>query len=1105
MRNRIQSLLSFAVAATMLVGISGIIPVQQVYADPGDKILSQTGRNFSAWLTPHPIGDSIEVNQYTEWPAGLAADRSFWGGAFDGENIWMAPLEGNQIVKFNKRTGVMKGFDLSAIGGGFNPTRYNFNGAIFDGQSIWFLPASSNPLVRIDKDTEKFTTYNNWPAGISGSNISFSGGVFDGKHLWLTSIYDNSIVKVDTSNGTMTQQKDWPSGATPSSSAFSGAIFDGQSIWLIPGTAASVIKIDKDTGEITEHKDWPTPNAAKPGRFDGGTFDGQNIWLAPITGETLVKIDKASGKMTGYNIWSSARGAMFDGQDIWLISKNFLKIDKDTGKIRSLTLPPAASNPSLQLFDGVRLWVLPSGKKDQLTSIGPKVKIVPDQPLTTLNLNGRKLSLTIPADYAFSSTLNKDGFKLNKAPAGLAVDSVIQTGPTSAELLLSYTGTGKLNAIEDFSVTIAGDQVGQSKPITTDDLAIISPRVPSVITNTYTESLKATSVIIGGKVWMDGGNPVAARGIEYQKSTDSTYTKVEANSTGLGDFAVKLSNLTPNSVYVVRAYATNGVGTEYGYSQTLRTPAGPALTAAAGDAQASLKWKSVTGTVYQQVYQSTVPGTYGEELASVSSSVYSYNAVSLTNGKTYYFVVKITDADGDVVTTNEVSVTPKAPSGGSSGSDHSSNSSGSSSGVYWSSVGASDSGATVLVNGKSERAGTITTSKDGERTILRITLDSGKLEEMLKAAGNHAKITIPATASADTVIGELNGQLVKTLAAKQAVIELKTEHASYTLSTEQINIDALLAQIGGNAAPKDINVQIEISKPAAETTKRVEDSAKKGGFTLLAPPVEFKVRGTFGKQTVEIGKFNAYVERTITIPDGANAGKIATGIRVDADGTVQHVPTKLVNMDGKYIAKINSLANNTYAVIWNPAAFKDAENHWAKKYIDDAGSRLIVNGVSLGTFEPDRPITRAEFAATLSQGLGLQASGSSSPFLDVKKSDWFAGVVAAAYENGILSGYEDGSFQPNKAITREEAMFMMAKAMKITGMDISMSATDAEKELVPFRDANQFGDWSKIQAALSVKHGIIDGYDGLAAPKENITRAQTATILIRLLQKAGLI
>ncbi|HYG59819.1 MAG TPA: S-layer homology domain-containing protein, partial [Symbiobacteriaceae bacterium] len=415
-------------------------------------------------------------------------------------------------------------------------------------------------------------------------------------------------------------------------------------------------------------------------------------------------------------------------------------------------------------------------------------------------------------------------------------------------------------------------------------------------------------------------------------------------------------------------------------------------------------------------------------------------------------------------------------------------------------------GVAIIVNGVSEGdVATGATLTEGDHTTTVVTIDKQKLSEKLEREGEGAVVAIPVQTGADRVVGELTGDMVKDMQMKQATLEVKTEAAAYTLPVRRLLIESISSQLGENVDLAKVAVRVQIKKPANDTVKVVENAAKKGTFVIVAPPVEFSVTVAYDGKSVEVSKFDAYVERTVAIPDGIDPNRITTGVVVDADGTVRHVPTRVVVIDGRYFARINSLTNSTYSVVWHPLEFGDVANHWAKLYVNEMGSRMVVAGVGDNRFDPDRDVTRAEFATIIVRALGIKPAAARAAFQDVRASDWFAGYVAAATEYGILLGYEDGTFRAGKSITREEAMTMIARAMKVAGMQTSIAPSDAQATLAQFADAASFASWSSANAAVAVQHGVIVGSGGLARPTDNISRAETATIIMRMLQKAGLI
>lgn len=274
----------------------------------------------------------------------------------------------------------------------------------------------------------------------------------------------------------------------------------------------------------------------------------------------------------------------------------------------------------------------------------------------------------------------------------------------------------------------------------------------------------------------------------------------------------------------------------------------------------------------------------------------------------------------------------------------------------------------------------------------------------------------------------------------------------------------------------------------------------------MVKDVEFNITCTYGDKTFEVSQFNSYVERTVAIPDGVDPSKITTGIVVEPDGTVRHVPTKIIVIDGKYYAKINSLTNSTYSVVWHLLEFKDTASHWAKEAINDMGSRMVISGVGNDIFDPDRNITRAEFAAIIIRALGLKPGNGKIPFTDVKGVDWYSSCVVTAAEYKIVSGYGDGKFGPNDKITREQAMTMIARAMRITGLKSEIKDSEISSLFANYSDATAVSDYAKTSMAACLKTGIITGRsNNTISPKNCITRAEVAVIVQRLLQKSNLI
>lgn len=414
--------------------------------------------------------------------------------------------------------------------------------------------------------------------------------------------------------------------------------------------------------------------------------------------------------------------------------------------------------------------------------------------------------------------------------------------------------------------------------------------------------------------------------------------------------------------------------------------------------------------------------------------------------------------------------------------------------------------AVVEVNGQKQDAGEAKTVESDGKTVTTITVDDTKLDKILESKGSNPIVTLPAKTASDIVVGELNGQTVKNMEKKEAILEIKTPSISYTLPASQINIDNISEQVGKQVELKDIKVSVKIAEPDASTVKVVQDTANKDNYQIVVKPVSFEITCTSGSKTIEVSKFNGYVERMVAIPDGVDPSKITTGIVLNADGTFSHVPTMVMVINGKYYAKINSLTNSTYSVIYNKTEFSDVKTHWAKNSINNMGSRLVVAGDGNGTYRPNSDMTRAEFAAIIGKALGLRIQDSKSTFSDIKATDWYNGYTMTAASYGIVNGYNAVTFAPNDKITREQAMTMIARAMKITGLETSLNEKDVNDLLGEYKDGGEVSSYAKSAIGECLKTSVVSGKaDNMLAPKDYITRAEVAVIVERLLQKSELI
>ena len=400
----------------------------------------------------------------------------------------------------------------------------------------------------------------------------------------------------------------------------------------------------------------------------------------------------------------------------------------------------------------------------------------------------------------------------------------------------------------------------------------------------------------------------------------------------------------------------------------------------------------------------------------------------------------------------------------------------------------------------------VETTTANEQTLTIMTIEDAQLEAMLKDKGTGARITIPITTDSDIAKGVVSGESMKRLGDQLATLEVYTPKAAYALPASEIHMETVARQFDENVNLSDIQVEIQISRLSEPMAKKMEETTAHRECTLVSEPIEFSLNCTYDGKSVEISKFNSYVERTIAIPEGIEPWRITTGVVVEEDGTVRQVPTRIMETNGRCYAVINSFTNSTYIIVYHPTAFTDMENHWAKDAVNDMGARMIVSGVESGYFQPDKNVTRAEFAAMVVRALGLKGEVEENSFSDVETDKWYCPYVETAVQYGLIAGVSAHNFAPESPITREQAMVVIAKAMEITHLDTTVTENETKVLLSGCADGEAVAGYAKEGISACLRNGIVSGGDGnTIAPQNFITRGEAAVIINNLLKKAELI
>ena len=704
----------------------------------------------------------------------------------------------------------------------------------------------------------------------------------------------------------------------------------------------------------------------------------------------------------------------------------------------------------------------------------------------TVNEGAKTIALTVPYGTDVTALVPN----ITHTGASVSPNTGVAQNFTSP---VTYTVTAADNSTQEYMVTVTVAP-STAKAITAFTLNGLTPAV----TGTVNEGAKTIALTV------PYGTDVTALvpSITHTGASVSPNTGVVQNFTSPVTYTVTAADSSTQqySVTVKVGVSSNSDLSALSISSGTLSPAfangTKSYTASVGHGVSSI---TVTPTVADSNATVTVNGT---TIASGNAS----GVINLNVGANIITVV-VTAQDGATTSTYTVTVTRAGASSGGS-------SSGSSSGGTTPATTQPSRNTIVVVNGKEQNAGKETQKTEGGKSIVTVAVDNkaveSKIDEAIKAnttgTGNVIQIPVADTKSEVAKV-ELTGDIVKKLEENTFDVSVKRDNVEYIIPAEEFTISKVAENLGlkeKNLA--DIKVEVKISKLDEKAVERYNEVAKANGAELVFPPVEFeivaKTTNTDGRTKEQsINKFSNYVERVMEIPAGVDPSKITTGIVFNTDGTYSHVPTEVYQRDGKWYARLNSLTNSDYSVIWNPVTVKSVENHWAKDAVNDMASRLVIFNPE--EFEPNKAITRADFAEYIVRALGLYREGLThdNNFKDISDTGERTLAILIANEYGIVSGYSDGTFRGDNRITREEAMAMYQRAMKITNL-----VGSNENRFQNYTDYSEVSDWAKANVKNVLSAHVFNGTsETKISPKASLTYAEAAQAIRNLLVESKLI
>ncbi len=180
-----------------------------------------------------------------------------------------------------------------------------------------------------------------------------------------------------------------------------------------------------------------------------------------------------------------------------------------------------------------------------------------------------------------------------------------------------------------------------------------------------------------------------------------------------------------------------------------------------------------------------------------------------------------------------------------------------------------------------------------------------------------------------------------------------------------------------------------------------------------------------------------------------------------------------------------------------PTELTDIKGHWAEPFIEILFDEGVISGFKDGTFKPDAKMTRAEYAALLVKAFNPAPKRDAKNFTDVAANFWAKDVIQQAYRGQFLSGLPDGTFRPTENVQRVQVIVSLVNGLGLVSPDMSV--------LNFYNDRSAIPDYAKDEVATATKKKMVVNYPQLKQlnPTRDATRAEVAAMVYQALVDAN--
>jgi hypothetical protein len=177
--------------------------------------------------------------------------------------------------------------------------------------------------------------------------------------------------------------------------------------------------------------------------------------------------------------------------------------------------------------------------------------------------------------------------------------------------------------------------------------------------------------------------------------------------------------------------------------------------------------------------------------------------------------------------------------------------------------------------------------------------------------------------------------------------------------------------------------------------------------------------------------------------------------------------------------------------------FTDIQGHWAANFILGLANQNLIRGFEDGTFRPDASINRAQYAAIIAKAFDPPAKREAITFADVPANFWAKAAIDQAYRGGFISGFPDGTFQPNQNVLRLHTLLSLVSGLALPAADPAVLNVFTDRDSIPQNARNS--------VATATQQRLVVSYPDVRQmnPMRDATRAEVSAIIYQALVRAG--